>query len=339
MVKKSAGKKSGKPNAKEKPGQSGSKDKTKSGDGTSKSKTKSTPSDVKSKPAQNDVKQKSVQSNIQPKAIQIDSVEKVPPIESESTAIPIDTQPKPVLSEEKSIPESDFNEKSAPNDVDQVVAAEDAKKTPNELKSTPATEPDPVPVAIEPTYCNIKHPLNQKWTLWYYLPEKDKDWERCQHKIHSIEYVEDFWSLFDHIKQPSELTNGVDYSFFKNDIRPMWEDPQNVRGGRITVVNTSKSRTAAINEIWLDVLLFLIGENFDYTDEVCGVVLNVRNYGFKVAVWTAIHEEKKNKAIGKKLKSSLSSQPTQPLSFELHSETLRNSQAYGRASSKSFFTI
>lgn len=77
---------------------------------------------------------------------------------------------------------------------------------------------------------SIKHPLNSKWTLWYYLPEKNADWEKCQHKIHTVETVEDFWSLADHIKPPSDLMPGVDYSFFKNDIRPMWEDPQNVKG-------------------------------------------------------------------------------------------------------------
>lgn len=51
-----------------------------------------------------------------------------------------------------------------------------------------------------------------------------------QHRIHTVETVEDFWSLADHIKPPSELMAGVDYSFFKNGIRPMWEDPQNVKG-------------------------------------------------------------------------------------------------------------
>lgn len=48
-----------------------------------------------------------------------------------------------------------------------------------------------------------------------------------------METVEDFWSLADHIKPPSELMAGVDYSFFKNGIRPMWEDPQNVKGKRV----------------------------------------------------------------------------------------------------------
>lgn len=188
-------------------------------------------------------------------------------------------------------------------------------------------------------HCSVKHPLNSKWTLWYYLPEKNKDWDKCQHKIHNIDTVEDFWSLYDHLKAPSDLTGGVDYSFFKNDIRPMWEDPQNRNGGRMTVINTSKSRHAVIDEIWLDVLLFLIGEKFNGTNDVCGAVLNVRSYGFKLATWTTHPEKEKILEIGRDLKKSLCSQLTQPMTFEVHAETQKNSQTSGRASSKAFFTI
>lgn len=185
----------------------------------------------------------------------------------------------------------------------------------------------------------LKHPLNSKWTLWYYLPDKSKDWEQNQHQIYTMSTVEDFWSFFDHLKPPSELTNGVDYSFFKNGIRPMWEDPQNVNGGRLTVINTSKMRNAGINGIWLDVLLFLIGEHFKYTEDVCGVVLNCRSYGFKIAVWTSQHEEDKIKSIGTCIKKSMSPPFIQPITFELHAETQKNSKTTGKASSKNVFTI
>ncbi|XP_031621723.1 eukaryotic translation initiation factor 4E-like [Contarinia nasturtii] len=191
----------------------------------------------------------------------------------------------------------------------------------------------------------IKHPLNSKWTLWYYLPDDKKTWEENQNKIHTVTTIEDFWSFITHIKQPSELIGGVDYSFFKNNIRPMWESPQNVNGGRLTVTNTSKTRNdpraAGINDIWLDVLLFLIGENFEYTDDVCGVVLNVRKYGFKIAVWTSHHEENKIRAIGNSIKKSLSHKSPflQKITFEVHAETQRNAQTTGRASSKNLFEI
>lgn len=188
---------------------------------------------------------------------------------------------------------------------------------------------------------SVKHPLNSKWTLWYYLPEKNKDWDKCQHKIHTVDTVEDFWSLVDNLKQPSELLNGVDYSFFKNDIRPMWEDPQNRNGGRMTVINTSKAKHAipVIDEIWQDVLLFLIGEYFNGTNDVCGAVLNVRQYGFKLAVWTTHSEKDKIIAIGNNLKKSLSSTLSNSITFERHTDTQRSSQTSGRSTAKAHFII
>lgn len=185
----------------------------------------------------------------------------------------------------------------------------------------------------------LKHPLNSEWTLWYYLPDKNKDWGACQHRIHTVTTVEDFWSFFDHLSPPSELANGVDYSFFKNGIRPMWEAPQNVRGGRLTIINTSKSRHFDINEIWMDLLLFLVGEYHEYSEDICGIVLNVRNYGIKIAIWTSHQDKERLKTIGLNIRQSLSSPLNHPIPFEVHAETQKSAQTIGRASSKNVFTV
>lgn len=181
---------------------------------------------------------------------------------------------------------------------------------------------------------SIKHPLNSKWTLWYYYPDKTVDWEKCQHQIHTVDTVEDFWSLADHIKPPSDLICGVDYSFFKNGIRPMWEDPQNVKGGRLTVISAAKQKGALVDEVWLDVLLFLIGEDHEHADSVCGVVLNTRQYGLKIAVWTSIQDRTKVGDIGQSIKSSLSTSFVTQIPFEVHSDTQKKAQIYSKSSSR-----
>lgn len=195
--------------------------------------------------------------------------------------------------------------------------------------------------ASNSTICPVKHPLGSKWTLWYYLPEKNKEWDQCQHKIHDVDTVEDFWSFVDHLKQPTKLISGVDYSFFKNGILPMWEEEQNREGGRMTVINTSKAKNAngSIDEIWLDVLLFLIGEYFDGSNDVCGAVLNVRQYGFKLAVWTKHSDKDKITAIGNSLKRSICPPLSNSITFERHKDTQRSSQTSGRASAKALFII
>jgi translation initiation factor 4E len=65
----------------------------------------------------------------------------------------------------------------------------------------------------------MKHPLQYRWTLWYLEMDKNKTWEEMQMEVTSFETVEDFWSLFNHIKNPSEIKVQNDYSLFKEGIR------------------------------------------------------------------------------------------------------------------------
>lgn len=102
-----------------------------------------------------------------------------------------------------------------------------------------------------------------------------------QNIVSTFDTVEDFWSLYNHIKQPAEIKSGNDYSLFKEGIRPMWEDDFNKAGGR-WVLMIGRNQKEELNKLWLDTVLCLIGEAFDHTDEVCGAVVNVRNKGDKI---------------------------------------------------------
>ena len=67
--------------------------------------------------------------------------------------------------------------------------------------------------------CLMKHPLQNNWTLWYLESDRTKSWEDLQNEITSFDTVEDFWSLYNHIKLASEIKVGSDYSLFKKGIR------------------------------------------------------------------------------------------------------------------------
>lgn len=121
----------------------------------------------------------------------------------------------------------------------------------------------------------------------------------------------------------------------------MWEDRQNIAGGR-WIINVAKSRQSQNNqldEIWIEILLLLIGESFDYTDEVCGAVLNNRAYGHKIGVWTAKKERDCVLGIGKKVKECLFMTQEPTISFESHVQTKQNAYLYGKASSQQLFTL
>uniref|UniRef100_F6VMH3 Eukaryotic translation initiation factor 4E family member 1B n=1 Tax=Monodelphis domestica TaxID=13616 RepID=F6VMH3_MONDO len=90
------------------------------------------------------------------------------------------------------------------------------------------------------------------------------------------------------IKLASKLSSGCDYALFKDGIEPMWEDSRNKHGGRWLVSLAKQQRQSNLDRLWLETLLCLIGEAFEeYSEEVCGVVLNVRTKGDKIAIWTS----------------------------------------------------
>lgn len=99
----------------------------------------------------------------------------------------------------------------------------------------------------------LKHPLQNVWTLWYLENDRTKSWEDMQNEITSFDTVEDFWSLYNHIKPPSEIKLGSDYSLFKKGIRPMWEDAANNNGGR-WVIALNKILKDDLDKLWLDVV-------------------------------------------------------------------------------------
>ncbi|KAH8366680.1 hypothetical protein KR084_011766 [Drosophila pseudotakahashii] len=167
-----------------------------------------------------------------------------------------------------------------------------------------------------------QHPLSNRWTLWYLENDRTKTWEEMLHEVTSFDTVENFWSLVTHIKPPSELKVGSDYCLFKKGIRPMWEDEANCRGGR-WVISLSKTTKTDLDNFWMDSMLCLIGEASDNSDELCGVVVNIRGKSNKISVWTADGgKEEAVLEIGRKLREGLHMDSAYSLQYQLHKDTM-----------------
>ncbi|RWS12756.1 translation initiation factor 4F: cap-binding subunit-like protein [Dinothrombium tinctorium] len=167
-----------------------------------------------------------------------------------------------------------------------------------------------------------KHPLQNDWHLWYYKPDKNKQWHENQLSVTSFSTVEDFWALYNHIELASNLQVGSDYSVFKNGIQPMWEDPRNKKGGRwVFPLNKKNTSAKDLDEMWLEVLLCVIGEGFDdESDQVCGVVVNIRGKMDKIAVWTSDYKNAQAVLkIGRILKQRMGYTGT--VNYEAHEDT------------------
>lgn len=170
----------------------------------------------------------------------------------------------------------------------------------------------------------VKHPLQNKWALWFYKTDKAKSWKANLRLVTSFDTVEDFWAVYNHIKAASRLQSGCDYSLFKEGIEPMWEDERNRQGGR-WLVNTSKNvREQDLDRLWLETLMLLVGESFgEYSDSVCGAVVQIRAKGDKLAIWTKnAADESANVGIGRKFKERLNLPPKMNMGYEAHEDTM-----------------
>ncbi|KAI6189853.1 hypothetical protein M3Y97_00053400 [Aphelenchoides bicaudatus] len=145
-----------------------------------------------------------------------------------------------------------------------------------------------------------KHPLQHKFAFWFLKGDRTREWEECLKKVVVIESVEDFWGIYLQVVPASGLSFGSDYYLFKDGIKPMWEDPHNIRGGRWVFNVEKQSRSTKLDELWLELLMAVIGEQFEnHGAYICGAAVNLRQKGDKLALWTSDAEQGDvNKRIG-----------------------------------------
>ncbi|UYV76392.1 ife-3 [Cordylochernes scorpioides] len=169
----------------------------------------------------------------------------------------------------------------------------------------------------------IKHPLQNKWSFWFFKNDKSRDWKENLIEINSFDTVEDFWALFNHVEVPSKIPIGCDYCMFKYGIKPMWEDSRNKLGGRWLINLGKQLRTTELDNYWKEALLCLVGEAFDhYGDIICGAVVQVRPKGDKIGIWTSdANNSEANMRIGKILRERINLHPRTILNYEAHSDT------------------
>lgn len=197
----------------------------------------------------------------------------------------------------------------------------------NKIDNTEIPTASPSDTTLSPEHMMLKHPLQNKWAMWFFKNDKNKDWASNLRYITSFDTVEDFWALYNHILPASKLGPGCDYSVFKDGVEPMWEDAQNKKGGRWLINLNKQQRHSDLDNFWLETLLCLIGEAFDeQSDDICGAVVNIRPKGDKLAVWTAdARNAENNLKIGRTLKQRLNIPKTVSIGFQAHTDTISKS--------------
>lgn len=148
----------------------------------------------------------------------------------------------------------------------------------------------PVTVFHDKDNFNVKHPLQNRWTLWFTKPPSGKgdNWNDLLKEVITFDSVEEFWGVYNNVSPVSELALKSDYHLFKAGVRPEWEDLQNKHGGKWSYQYKDK-RNIDVDRLWLQVMMAAIGETLEQDEddgEVMGVVVNVRKAFYRIGVWT-----------------------------------------------------
>ena len=117
---------------------------------------------------------------------------------------------------------------------------------------------------------------------------------------------------------------------------PKWEDPANDAGGK-WVLQSSPNRRGALDAIWINTVLTVIGEGFEAkeSDDICGVVLNIRRSNDKISIWTrsALNQEL-TEAIGDRWRKAAATKAK--LSYMVHKEAMAKNSSFGNTARYTF---
>ena len=142
------------------------------------------------------------------------------------------------------------------------------------------------------------HPLNNSWTLSLKLKSAQKhtaseeDWLAEYKKIYDFKTIEMFWRVYNNIPRWVELPFGHTYAYFKNNIKPSWEDPRNSHGFSMVLHLNKKMGMAveACKNLERDAAMFMIGETVPDCNLINGITLE-RRYHNKIVIWCTYPEK------------------------------------------------
>ncbi|KAJ8724593.1 hypothetical protein PYW08_016067 [Mythimna loreyi] len=178
-----------------------------------------------------------------------------------------------------------------------------------------------------------EHKLEYCYWMWFSrrppareLSSSTTGYVQALRLVGRVASVEQWWGLYTHLARPSELPPLSDLHLFKLGIKPMWEDPANVNGGK-WVVRLRKTQTG---RAWEDLCMAMLGEQFMVGQELCGVVLSVRFQDDHLAVW---HRTASDTAAAARVRDALRRilqlPATVPIEYKAHGDCLRASAGRG----------
>jgi translation initiation factor 4E len=167
--------------------------------------------------------------------------------------------------------------------------------------------------------------FHRKWVLWYDNPRdmtEGQTWKENLKYCGTFSNAQEFWQIFNNVLPASKLTIGSNYHVFMEGVEPMWEDPQNIDGGKFVLTMHKKDSMAGkCDEWWLFTILAVIGETMDMSgDEICGAVVSIRKSQDRIALWLKSCDREACTQVGLRWKKALEVSSKTSLKYQSHKD-------------------
>ena len=131
---------------------------------------------------------------------------------------------------------------------------------------------------------DILHQLEHEWVMWAHLPH-DTNWNLDSYKkILGFNALEDIISLNQYISD-TVLKNCMLF-LMKDNINPIWEDPNNKNGGCFSFKVSNKE----VPSIWKILFYTIVGDSVandtTFLKNICGITISPKKTFCIVKIWT-----------------------------------------------------
>lgn len=172
------------------------------------------------------------------------------------------------------------------------------------------------------------HPLRFTWVIFFLRRapgSKIQNYETAMKRIGAFSSIEDFWGIYTYLHPINELPTISDYHIFKAGIKPTYEDPANINGGKWQI----RLRKGLSHRIWEDLMLAIAGDQFlEVGEELCGAVISSRNSEDVLSIWNKTASNgSTNLKIRNTIRKVLDLKPEVVMEYISHNERQNQSDA------------
>ncbi|KAJ2004441.1 hypothetical protein H4R26_002511 [Coemansia thaxteri] len=154
--------------------------------------------------------------------------------------------------------------------------------------------------------------------------QKIDHYESAMTKIATFGSVESFWSVYSHLKRPDQVSTITDYHLFRAGLRPVWEDPANINGGKWMI----RLKKGLAPRMWERLIMATVGDLSALGDQICGLVLSVRNTEDIISLWNkTAADAKTNYLIHNFMKHAMGLPAEAFMEYKAHNDSIRDTSS------------